>query len=103
MSTRKQPQGRNLRNLIADTLSTRTSRKTVEKLMVPVMPRNAFKFDPMEFWLETFSEVYQGLLDNHWERGMGTIDAPLLAQQASSIADAALFHAEDRWGRQRVK
>ncbi len=103
MSIRKQkPQGRNLLDLVASVAGSK-QRKTVEKLMVPVMPRGVFKFDAMEFWLDQFSISYQALLESHWEKGIARIDIHALAAMANEVADAALTVAEERWGKQRVK
>lgn len=99
MAQKRNPQDRSMRDLLSNTLSTRKTRKTIERLVVPVMPRNAFKFDPLDFWVVQF-ENYINLLDSDTARGVAM---EALAKEAGQFADAALNVAEERWGKQRVK
>ncbi len=96
MSTRKPPQGRNLTDLIANAAMARKFQKSVEKLVVPVMPRGSFKFDPLDFWIEVFMLASSQGLDQG-----GTSQS--IAKWAGEYADSALNVAEERWGKQRVK
>jgi hypothetical protein len=71
----------------------------VTKQFVPVFPRNLLKFDPLDFWIEQFSN-YLAVLDSDVIRG---VVSATLAKEAGEFADAALSVAEERWGKQKVK
>lgn len=74
-----------------------------EKLLVPVMPRNPFKFDPVDLWMEHFAIAATALseaLQMHNPRRNDT-NAVEISIAAGEYADAALRVAEERWGREK--
>jgi len=79
---------------VADLLSPR--RKSENREVLPVFPRGLFKFDPVDFWIESFMLASGELLASEKP-------AHVRAALAGEFADAALDVAEKRWGSQRVK
>jgi hypothetical protein len=69
------------------------------KQIVPVFPRNLLNFDPLDFWIEQFSN-FINVID--FEKTLDA-DGQQLARKAGEFADAALSVAEERWGKQKVR
>lgn len=89
-----------MRNPLTKRASAAAAAKTK---LVPVFPKGAMKFDPLDFWLDQFDSAGGVLLEEAAEKGDPTWKAEVAAGKAGEWADAALVVAEARWGMQGVK